>query len=55
MEVFVRVTFRVYLGDSVYAESFFLGNALDHADTIRAMGGSPRIVRVENGAEVPLG
>jgi hypothetical protein len=51
----MRAIFRVYLGDSVYAESFYLNNALDHADTIRAMGGSPRIVRVENGAEVPLG
>ena len=55
MEAFVRVTFRVYLGDSVYAESFFIGNALDHADRVRMAGGSPRIVRVENGAEVPLG
>ena len=51
----MRVTFRVYIGDSVYAESFFIGNALDHADTIRMAGGSPRIVRVENGVEVPLG
>ena len=51
----MTVTFRVYLGDSVYAESFFIGNALDHADRVRAMGGEARIVRVENGAEVPLG
>jgi hypothetical protein len=51
----MQVTFRVYLGDSVYAESFFLNNALDHADTIRAMGGEARIVRVEDGKEVPLG
>jgi len=53
----MRAIFRVYfLGDdSVYAESFYLNNALDHADTIRAMGGEARIVRVEDGKEVPLG
>jgi hypothetical protein len=50
-----RVTFRVYIGDSVYAESFFINNALDHADRVRMAGGIARIVRVENGAEVPLG
>ena len=52
----MRVTFRVYIGDSVYAESFFINNALDHADRVRMAGLAARIVRVEeNGTEVPLG
>lgn len=49
-----RVTFRVYDGDTIIAETFRLWNALDHADAVRASGGTPRIVRVEHGTETEV-
>lgn len=46
-----QVVFRVYEGDTLYAETFRLWSAFDHADIIRAKGGIPRIVQVDGNVE----
>lgn len=49
-----QVTFRVYDGGVLYAESFRLWSALDHADAVRAKGGFARIVRYDGNTETEV-
>jgi hypothetical protein len=49
-----QVVFRVYDGGVLYAESFRLWSALDHADNIRARGGNARIARFDGETEVSI-
>jgi hypothetical protein len=49
-----QVVFRVYDASGLYAESFYIGNALDHADAVRASGGVARVMLFDGNTETEV-